>query len=60
MTLATFIRKLCRRQRNTAANETANLRLKYAGYNMLGKHFHSNPSRDPNLKDIQKPQIGML
>ena len=44
-----------------AANESANLRLKYAGYNnMLETRFHSSPFSDPNFKYIKKLGIAML
>ena len=44
----------------TAGNQSDNLGLKYAGYHMLEIHFLSNPFSDPNFKDIQKLEIGML
>ena len=41
----------------TAANQSANLRLKYGGYHMPKTHFFSNPFSNPKFKNIKKPML---
>ena len=51
---------LRRQRRYIDANQSANLRLNYAGYNMLEIHFLFNPFSDPNFKNIKKLEIAIL